>query len=499
MMGRFLALHLPHFATDRIRRAERGLSPDWPLAVWATQGSRRLLAAVDAVAEAAGLRPGQPLADAQAMLPALLLRQSDPVGEAQALAELALWARRYTPLAAAGPPDGLLLDITGCTHLHGGEAPLLQEALGRLRRAGIAARGAIAGAAATAGALARARSDNPIAVSGTEAAVAGPLPVGLALRLPPAMLQSLASLGLHQVHALAGLPRGPLARRFGQDLLDRLDAVVGRRPSPIQPALPPPELSAAREMLEPIVTRSGIDAVLDRLLDELCDRLRTAGVGVRQLTLLAWRVDGAVQEVPIGTGQPMREAAHLRRLFATRLERLEPGLGFERMALEARATQPMTAGMQPGLAIGNRAEEADAELALAQLLDRLGQRLRVRRVAPRASHWPDHAVAALDPQTCPPPMPEGWAAPAWPVLRLRRPQPLEVAAALPEAMPALLHWGGRTHRLRRLEGPLRLEAEWWRAQPGQARRDYYRVELDSGLRLWLCHAQGRWALHGHLP
>jgi protein ImuB len=499
MTGRFLALHLPHFATDRIRRAERGLPAGRPLAVWAAQGSRRLLAAVDAAAAAAGLRPGQPLADAQAMLPALLLRQSDPVGEARALADLALWARRYTPLAAADPPDGLLLDITGCAHLQGGEAALLDEALRRLRRAGIAARGAIAGAAATAGALARARGDNPIAVSGTEAAVAGPLPLGLALRLPSAMLERLASLGLRHVHALADLPRGPLARRFGQDLLDRLDAVTGRRPSPIQPALPPPELGAAREMLEPIVTRSGIDAVLDRLLDELCDRLRAAGLGARQLALLAWRIDGAVQEVAIGTGQPMREVAHLRRLFAERLDRLEPGLGFERMALEARATQPMTAGMQPGLAIGGRREEADAGLALVQLLDRLGQRLRVRRVAPRASHWPDYAVAALDPQIRPPPMPEGWAAPAWPVLRLRRPQPLEVAAALPDGLPSLLHWGGRTHRLLRLEGPLRLEAEWWRPQPGQARRDYYRVELDSGLRLWLCHAEGRWTLHGHLP
>ena len=34
-----------------------------------------------------------------------------------ALARLAAWCERYTPLAAADPPDGLWLDITGCAHL----------------------------------------------------------------------------------------------------------------------------------------------------------------------------------------------------------------------------------------------------------------------------------------------------------------------------------------------------------------------------------------------
>ena len=32
------------------------------------------------------------------------------------------WCQRYTPLVAADPPDGILLDIGGCAHLFGGEA-----------------------------------------------------------------------------------------------------------------------------------------------------------------------------------------------------------------------------------------------------------------------------------------------------------------------------------------------------------------------------------------
>lgn len=505
--GRFLALHLPILATDRIRRAEPALSPNLPLATWAPSGNRRVLAAVDQAAAAVGLRPGQALADAQAIAPDLALRPADPEGEVRALQALALWARRYTPLTAVDPPDGLLLDVTGGAHLLGGEAALLRDALARLHRAGIAAQGAVTGAAATSAALARGRSDNPIAVTGIEVALAAPLLLGPALRLPQAMLGELARLGLRRVHDLLDLPRAPLARRFGQDLLDRLDVAVGRRQAPIRPVIPPPDLAVVQDLLEPIITRPGIDAVLDRLLEALCTRLQQAGLGARRVALLAWRVDGTLQEVTIGTGLPVREPAHLRRLFAQRLERLEPDLGFERMALEARVTEPMAAGTQAGLRIGGRQDEAATAVALARLLDRLAQRLRVQRIAPVTSHWPERSVAALQPHAAVPAMPAGWpmewSSLALPVLLLRRPEPLEVVALLPDGPPCLLRRRGIAHRLHRAAGPLRLEPEWWRHRPGLLRHDIFEVELASGTRLWICRTglpdAPRWLLHGHLP
>lgn len=503
MTARFLALHLPNLATDRIRRAEPGLPHDLPLATWATFGSRRVLTAVNNASTHAGLRPGQALADAQAIAPDLALRPADPAGDARTLHALALWARRYTPLTAVDAPDGLILDITGCAHLLGDETTLIGDALARLQRAGINARGAVAGAAATSAALARARTDNPVVVSGIEAAVTAPLPLGLALRLAPPLLEDLARLGLRRIHDLLKQPRAPLARRFGRDLLDRLDTVTGQRRSVIRPVIPPPDLIAVQDLLEPIITRTGIDAVLDRLLEELCAGLHKAGLGARQVTLTAWRVDSAVQEVVIGTGLAVRDPAHLRRLFAERLERLEPDLGFERMALEARRTEPMAAGTQPGFPVGNRRDAIATSAALAQLLDRLGQRLPVHRLAPIASHWPERAVAARDPHDAIPATPPGWAAQPRPVLLLRRPMPLEVVTALPDGPPALLRLRGIAHRLRHVEGPMRLEPEWWRDSPGHFQRDYYRVELVSGARLWICRSglpnAPRWLLHGHLP
>jgi nucleotidyltransferase/DNA polymerase involved in DNA repair len=45
-----------------------------------------------------------------------------------------VWALRYAPIATADPPDGLVIDATGAAHLHGGEAAMLTDMVGRLFR-----------------------------------------------------------------------------------------------------------------------------------------------------------------------------------------------------------------------------------------------------------------------------------------------------------------------------------------------------------------------------
>jgi protein ImuB len=72
-------------------------------------------------------------------------------------------------------------------------------------------------------------------------------------------------------------------------------------------------------------------------------------------------------------------------------------------------------------------------------------------------------------------------------------------ALLPDAPPSLLRIGTRGHRVARAEGPERLAAEWWREE--RPDRDYYRVELEDGARLWVCRigmgAEARWFIHGY--
>jgi protein ImuB len=137
---------------------------------------------------------------------------------------------------------------------------------------------------------------------------------------------------------------------------------------------------------------------------------------------------------------------------------------------------------------------------LTQLLDRLGQRLETWRLQPRASHWPERAQARVEAHA-----PGAAFAPAARPLRLlRRPLPLEAVSLLPDAPPSLLRRGRRAEQVVSAEGPERIEPEWWRPGPKPPPRDYYRVQLASGARWWVCRrgAPGapdmRWFLHGYL-
>lgn len=487
---RILALLLPRLPVERLRRPG-------PVAVWAQHGARRVVTSASAEAEAAGLRVGQALADAQAILPGVMLVAEDPAGDAAVLERLALWCLRFTPLVGMEGGDGLLLDITGVEHLSGGEAALRSEVLARFAQFGLTARGAVAGAAGTALALVRAGRGGCVA-AGQEAAAVAPLSLA-ALRLDPGLVSALQGLGLRDLGSVAAQPRAGLVRRFGAGLARALDEAMGHATRPISPIRPPPEMAVARDFADPVVTRERIEAALGVLLEDLCRALREAGRGARRMLLRAHRVDGAVQEVAIGTGLPTRDPKHLARLFRGRLEQLEPDCGYDRIALEAPATDPLT-GLQGGLGTAGRAARREE---LAQLLDRLSQRLPVWRLAPQASHWPERAVRRAGPfeeveQ-------DGiWPARPRPLRLLRRPPFIGAMALLPDAPPSLLRIGRDSHRVVRAEGPERFEPEWWRDRPDRRLRDYYRVELASGARLWVCRiglAQPgediRWALHGH--
>jgi protein ImuB len=469
---------------------------------------RLVLAAVDAAAEAAGLRPGLPLADGRALVPTLATAELRPGEDARALARLAAWCGRYTPWSAVDPAAGgagILLDVTGCAGLFGGEAALLADLVTRLGRLGFTARAALADTIGAAWAVARfatedARPWRVVPPGGARAALA-PLPPA-ALRLPPAAAELLERLGLRRIDALAGLPTETLEPRFGPELAGRLRQALGAAPEVLSPLVPVPPLLARRVLAEPIVTVEALAHGLEALAVALCRRLEAVQRGARRLELTVYRVDGALRRLALGTSRPSRDADHLKRLFADRLARIDPGFGIEVMTLAAPLSEPLTAlqlVLGPAGA-GRRAGRRGSD-DLAGLVDRLEARLgpgRVRRQAPRESHLPEKAVrrtAALAP---------GEGAP-W---RRGRPRPLrlfepaeaiEAVALLPDHPPTRFRWRRVRHRVVRAEGPERIAPEWWLDDRDRAEapaRDYFRVEDEAGRRYWLYRAGGRWFLHG---
>lgn len=447
--------------------------------------------AVDAAAAAEGLVPGQPLADARAVVPNLVAAPADLAGDAEDLARLVDWCRRYSPLVAGDGADAILVDLTGAAHLLGGETAVLADIVERLGRARLEARAAVADTAAQAWAWARFAGGGVVALNagiGTFAA----LPIA-ALRLPAAVLIGLQQLGLRRIGDVSPLPRAPLVRRFGREIAVALDALGGQQATPATFRAEERTWRRHATLVEPIGTAEAIETALRALLEPLCADLAAAGRGARTLELTLFRVDATTQRVGIGTSRPLAGAAALLRLFRDRIAEIDPGFGIEALLLEAPETDRILP-VQADLA-GGRDTAGD----LADLIDRIeirGGPDSVRRLLPADRHWPEAAAIEV-PATLPPP-PGSWHHPVpRPVVLFERPEP--VAVETEGSALRAFSWRRTRHELHRVIGPERVEPEWGWDVPDRT-RDYYRVEDGAGRRYWIfVTAEGAglaWYLHG---
>ena len=550
---RILSLWFPRLAAERVLR-RRGAALPVPFAVVGDLHGAQVLTSLNPEAEAAGLRLGQPLRDATAMCPGLQTVAADPLAEAAFLTVLRRWAGKFSPWVAEEEPAALVIDLTGCAHLFGGEAGLLAEVeqdcagLGLTVRAGVAdTRGAAWALARFAGRLqvpvrsggarsggarsggvrsgdaidqearaTRSRAvkrrgwerggDAPVRGSGAvpQGVIAAPgqsrqalagLPLA-ALRLSDEALEGLSRLGLRRVSEVMDMPRGPLARRFGAGTMRRIDQALGLEPEPVAPARAPLHFAARLTFPEPIGKGEDIVAGLDRILAPLCARLMAAGRGARRVRLQAFRVDGQVQRVEVGLARPAREVDRIRPLLLLKIDQIDPGFGIDCLRIEAVETEPVHAQQHRGHADASAAASARQveDTALVDLIGKLGARLgteAVTRLHPGESHIPEKAVQVLA-AAWSAAFPAPWPEPRAPrPLVIWRPEPVGAEADNP-VPPAAFRWRRRDLTTRVAVGPERITPEWWLDDPDwrSGPRDYWRVEVEGGERLWLYFAHG---------
>jgi protein ImuB len=494
---RILSVWLSRLAIDRWRLGEglaRGEGADAePIAlITDTAHGPRIDAANDA-GLSAGAQPDMMLADARALYPQLKVAPSDPAGDRAFLEKLAAWAMRWGPWSALDQPDGLLVDVTAVAHLFGGEARLVADVRERFAARGLSVRLAIAPTAGAAWGLAHYGPGQAILAPGEDvAARLADLPVA-ALRLDDDVLTVLRRLGLKRIGDMSGrfaksTGRDALHRRFRRKApaanpLLRIDQLLGKAPEPLLPVVPVTLPMVQRRLMEPIRHRELLDTVVTDLAADLARTLEGLGQGARRLELGMWRVDGEVAVRQLELAAVTRDAAHIARLFAAKLDDIDAGFGIETVRLRANWVEPF-APAQTDI----EATASDHGTSLAACIDRLTVRLgpgAVRRPVPYASHIPERAQRwqhPLDPETAS----QGELAfHTRPLKLLDRPEKIAVIYPMPDGYPRSFRWRGRVHEVVRIEGPERIAPEWWREKGGTRLRDYYRIEDQEGRRYWI--------------
>ncbi|MDB5484970.1 MAG: hypothetical protein JWR29_874 [Tardiphaga sp.] len=500
---RILSLRLPRLPTDRIRRIHarnEDASLDRGCIVVAKHKNALQISALDAHAETRGLEIGLPLANARAVCPNVQVFDEDIVADAKLLSDIADWCDRYTPLVALDPPHALLLDITGCAHLFGGEAALLNAVCAALTAQDFVVSAAIAGTATCASTLSRI-THGRVVRAGEEAHAVKALPVA-ALGAEATITRGLRRAGLKTIGDVVARATHEIAARFGADFTGLLDQALGHSDAPISPRKPLPDYIVEKRFADPVATDAVIAATLAALAQTLVSAMEQQGKGARRLEAVFFRTDGAVRTLAVEAGQPVTNADMIDRLFRERLDALadplDPGFGFDLIRLSASRTEIVVQNQRDLDAHAHTNDDRSA------LIDRIAARIGGRRVVvhlPVDTHLPERAarvapaqhnvaIAALAQW----PEPAADEPPLRPLRLFERPERIEVPfAQVPDGPPARFRWRRMLYIVARAEGPERIAMEWWKRHAEGPTRDYFRIEDETGLRFWIY----RNGLYGH--
>jgi protein ImuB len=514
----WLTIHLPQLALDALQvdLADVGVgaartAPDTrpaPLAVIDLDGSARRVCDCNAAARAAGVVPGMALNAALVLQPSLLTRAREPRREQELLQRLAEWAlRSWTPRVSHEPPDSLLLEVRGSLRLFGGLRALRETLAAQLLDVGLTAR--LACAPTPLASLWLARSCAAAGVLRLESLPARLAPLPLACtRWPPAVLATLATMGVRTLGECLRLPRDGFARRCGPALLEALDRATGRRPDP-RASVAARERYLARRTLEPEIAEAPrLEHAARPLLEELCAFLRTRRAVVQGVELQLRHRMAPDTRLRLRFAEPTAELARIAPLLRERLA--QQPLPEPVRELRLRSATLLEARELP---VELFASESRRGQRVPQLVERLRARLGVEAVHGLClvpEHRPEAAWRVAEPEvparpvarrakrastTTTPSVPSPLPPAPRPVWLLSVPQTLELAAG--RARAGLPRFEGKPLQLE--SGPERIESGWWDGR--DVARDYYVACTAAGARLWIYRerrAQGTpgWFVHG---
>jgi protein ImuB len=460
----WLALHFPDLALEAL-----ALPVLQPVAVTAARAGQVRVHSCSPAAVAQGIAPGMTLAEAHALCPELLAAGRDPNAERGALARLAECCLEFTPWVSLDFEAALLLEVRASLGLFGGPAALMEKAR-QACAAGHKVRSGLAPTPAAAWMLARWGASEPVLEVRALRSALGDLPIG-ALGIDEKLAGRLVRAGLRVLRDLWRMPRDGLARRYGRELLRRLDETAGSRPRPLRQFHAPPRFHAEHELTTETEALARFFPLLEALLAEFEAFLRHWDAVALGLEIELRHPRVAPTRVRLGLRRPGREARHFAALLRERLDRIALPGPVRSLALDSASLHPFvlptTDLFTPAVGSGGDWDE---------LLDRLQARLgpqALRQPAIRADHRPERAGAGTDPgENIVPRAPR----PLW---LLPQPRPLSVPG------------------IRILPGCERIESGWWDGAP--VRRDYHVAVDGTGARLWVYREPGTagpWHLHG---
>jgi protein ImuB len=398
---------------------------------------------------------------------------------ASASAELLDLALEFSPILERTAPDTIVFSIDALRKLIGSPHQIASEICRCGYERKLRAHLAIAANPDTAILLAHYFAGVTLVTPGEERFHTASIPLSFLHELAPQPLNILDSLerwGLKTCEDLAALPEKGVAERLGPPGVYWRNLALGKIHRPLRISAPETCFEEGMELEYPLDLLEPLLFLLDRVLCELCSRLRSQSLAARQLeatlTLDAKAAEYCCKlEFPI----PLQEPATMLKLLQLHLERHPPSAPIAAFSIRIDPIEPRF--VQEGLFLPPTPPAGKLQITMARIAAMVGD-ANTGSPLLRNTHRPDaFQLAALcteSPLQNETPGNENILRLA---MRLFRPA-LEARVKVVEYTPKKIDARGITGNVVRSAGPWRTSGEWWTPKPWN--REEWDVALEDG-------------------
>ena len=494
-----------------------------------------------------GIRPGMPLAEARSMAsplqplqeartkkqpPAdkveLTIREWTPFTDRETLAADAELLRPFAPVIAIPDvcvPDCLILDVTGCGALFGGESALAEQLLHRLAQHNRSAHLVISDNTACAWAFAHPNGPEIAAAASHYAPDEFQTPVTIippgqapgwfehlpteAARLARSDVDILRQLGILTLRQLVQLPIEDLPSRLSDEAITRVRQLTGVTEELLEPIPEATPVTASWVNEFPVSGLKPLQMIAEQLIDDVCQQLRRRHVGTIRLDFSLRPEEGDILELSVEVVRPTQEERLLRDVTLLKLETLRIPKGLVAVSVTAQSV-PLPVTRQRDLfdTAGHLQPSEELTTLVNRVTGRLGKDsvLRIRtqptsvpedniQLRPLVGSHIQENIQNLVHELV---APEGGvdlehSIPGRPLWLFQTPVEVSVEDS-PDAISVRI--GGSSHSVIQCTGPERIQTQWWNDIP--VHRDYFRMQLQEGGTAWVFRdlRTGTWWQHG---
>jgi protein ImuB len=290
----FACIFIPDFSVQAIIRFEPELRA-CPLAVLTGRPPLEKVVALNERARQTGVEVGATKSQLEAW-ENLVLRARSESQEASAHAALLDCAQSFSPEVEDASPGTVVLNLAGLEPLFGPLPKIARDLARRVSQMGLEANIAVAANPDAALLAARGFPGVTLIPEGCEAERLGDLPVEVLLESfsssfsfdveqAARWVETFDRWGIRKLRALAALPEVPVSERLGQQGI-RLQKLARGAASRNLHVLEPQLIFAESVELEyPIVLLEPLACLLNRMLEQMCARLRARALAVQELHL----------------------------------------------------------------------------------------------------------------------------------------------------------------------------------------------------------------------